>query len=106
MKNHLTCGQVAHVCQCVLKGLVYLHKTGIIHRDLKAANILLTKDGIAKIADFGVSGQINAQMSKRNTIIGTPLWMSPEAIQGTLQQLAHVKRLPTGHQYLLLLNII
>ena len=69
------------ICSCVVLGLLHLHKLRMIHRDIKAGNILLTSDGTAKLADFGVSAQLDTIQSKRDTAIGTPYWMAPEVIQ-------------------------
>jgi len=65
-------------------GIAYLHSHQSIHRDIKAGNILLTTEGSAKIADFGVSAKINNTLAKRNTVIGSPFWMAPEVIQEEL----------------------
>lgn len=78
-RNGLAENKVSFIIFNVLQGLEYLHRQKIIHRDIKAANILLTLDGDIKIGDFGVSGQIKAT-AKKNTFVGTPFWMAPEII--------------------------
>ncbi|OMJ92079.1 hypothetical protein SteCoe_5286 [Stentor coeruleus] len=76
--------QIASVCQAALRGLEYLHDNKKIHRDIKAGNVLLDHKGIAKLADFGVSAQLANTLSKKDTVIGTPYWMSPEVISRSL----------------------
>eukprot|EP00211_Chloroparvula_japonica_P003125 CAMPEP_0119123404 /NCGR_PEP_ID=MMETSP1310-20130426/3353_1 /TAXON_ID=464262 /ORGANISM="Genus nov. species nov., Strain RCC2339" /LENGTH=527 /DNA_ID=CAMNT_0007113205 /DNA_START=175 /DNA_END=1758 /DNA_ORIENTATION=+ len=78
----LTEDQVGTVLGSVLKGLNYLHSKKIIHRDIKAGNILVNAAGEVKIADFGISSQIREGKQKAKTVIGTPLFMSPEVIEG------------------------
>jgi serine/threonine protein kinase len=64
----------------VLEGLDYLHSQGIVHRDIKGANLLYTKSGGIKLADFGYSISLS-DIDKTNSIVGTPYWMAPEIIE-------------------------
>ena len=72
--------EISSIISMVLKGLLFLHEQKKIHRDIKAGNILLKKEGYAKLGDFGVSAQLMHSFSKKISKIGTPYWMSPEVI--------------------------
>nr|XP_039263970.1 serine/threonine-protein kinase 10-like isoform X5 [Styela clava] len=72
--------QIKVVCHQTCLSLQYLHQNKIIHRDLKAGNILLTTEGKVKLADFGVSAQNDQLEQTRDTFIGTPYWMAPEVV--------------------------
>jgi serine/threonine protein kinase len=64
----------------VCRGMAYLHQSGIVHRDLKSPNILITDRNVAVIADFGLSKDAVGTMTM--SAIGTPHWMAPEILQG------------------------
>ena len=64
------------------EALDHAHGQGVIHRDMKPANVLVTPQGHAKIADFGIAKMNMAYMTLRGQVIGTPAYMSPEQLEG------------------------
>ncbi|KAK4698117.1 hypothetical protein P7C71_g86, partial [Lecanoromycetidae sp. Uapishka_2] len=62
------------------KGLKAIHQAGVIHRDIKAGNVMVHEEGGIQIIDFGVAGQVESAVDKRATVVGTPHWMSPELL--------------------------
>ncbi|CAD7012390.1 unnamed protein product [Ceratitis capitata] len=80
LEKPLTEPQIAYVCRHMTEGLNFLHKNKVIHRDLKAGNVLLTMEGGVKLADFGVSAKNKHTLQKHDTFIGTPYWMAPELV--------------------------
>merc|ERR1712166_587194 len=62
-------------------GMKHVHDRKIIHRDLKGANVFLTKKGIVKIGDFGIAKVLSHTIQKARTMVGTPYYLSPEIVQ-------------------------
>ncbi|GAA5914634.1 hypothetical protein JCM6882_001224 [Rhodosporidiobolus microsporus] len=87
---------VATVLKQALQGVLYLHQNGWIHRDIKAANLLVDEDGTVLLADFGVSSSLFPEgstapkaregvtapaLAPRKSFVGTPCWMAPEVVE-------------------------
>lgn len=72
---------VRQVIQVCADALSYSHRHNVVHKDLKPANIMLSRDGVLKIIDFGVACLLHAQR-RSDIVVGTPIYMSPEQIRG------------------------
>ncbi|MFZ2052860.1 MAG: protein kinase [Candidatus Aminicenantales bacterium] len=79
----LTVGKAVLIARQVAEGLGEAHKLGVVHRDLKPGNIMIDKEGNAKIMDFGIARSLHAAgTTAEGAIIGTPEYMSPEQVEG------------------------
>ncbi|XP_071825732.1 uncharacterized protein [Apostichopus japonicus] len=74
--------EILALFQQMVAGIRHIHEHKILHRDLKTANIFLTKDGIVKIGDFGISKVLSSKNPGANTVLGTPYYISPEICEG------------------------
>jgi eukaryotic-like serine/threonine-protein kinase len=72
------------IMQDVLAALQYSHERGVVHRDVKPANVMLTSTGQAKLTDFGIARIESSSMTQAGTVLGTPAYMSPEQFMGQI----------------------
>ena len=84
--NGLPAQELYEVLFDIAQGLSYAHEHGVVHRDIKPENVLLTNDGLLRIADFGLAQMIKNEtnLTGQGTILGTPLYMSPEQIRAEI----------------------
>ena len=83
-RHSLPQDQAVQIAIQICKALEYAHSNGVIHRDIKPQNILLTEDGIAKVSDFGIARAIASSTQSRTTrAVGTPFYMAPEQWTGS-----------------------
>jgi serine/threonine-protein kinase len=81
-ENLLPFRNVLDLVSKVADALHFAHEAGVIHRDIKPANIMLLKDDVVKVTDFGIAKAISSSRTKTGVILGTPNYMSPEQIMG------------------------
>jgi len=80
--NLMSINEVLLTVATVADALDYAHQQGIVHRDIKPANIMLTKDRVVKVMDFGIAKMASSSKTETNIVLGTPTYMSPEQIAG------------------------
>ncbi|MGD0741926.1 MAG: Stk1 family PASTA domain-containing Ser/Thr kinase [Acidimicrobiales bacterium] len=80
----LTSAQAASVAADIAKALAYAHRHGVVHRDVKPGNVLITSDGQVKVTDFGIARAIGVdeQVTQTGLVMGTATYFSPEQAQG------------------------
>lgn len=79
-EQRLTVDQALHVARDVLEALSYAHAHGIVHRDIKPGNILVTSDFHGKIMDFGIAHVVGSELTSGDDVLGSPYYMAPEQL--------------------------
>jgi serine/threonine-protein kinase len=74
---------IARIMGEILGALEHAHRTGVTHRDMKPANVIILESGVVKVADFGLARIETSDLTQAGTIMGTPTYMSPEQFLGT-----------------------
>ena len=80
--NLLPVDQILLIVATVADALDYAHQQGVVHRDIKPVNIMLTKDRLVKVMDFGIAKMASSSKTQTDIVLGTPTYMSPEQISG------------------------
>jgi serine/threonine-protein kinase len=79
--GRLSWQEASRLVVLLARALDYAHREGVVHRDVKPANVLLTTEGVPKIADFGIAKLVDAHLTQTGAVIGTPYYMSPEQFE-------------------------
>lgn len=82
--HELSLSESVDIAVQIARGLSKAHKNGIVHQDIKPANVLITEDGIAKIVDFGIARMTGQNISQTGSMVGTAAYMSPEQASGEM----------------------
>ena len=83
MSKQLTAESAVHIARQISEGLAEAHRLGVIHRDLKSSNIMIDREGNARILDFGIARSLLKKgRTEKGALIGTPEYMSPEQADG------------------------
>ena len=80
--NLMALAEVVQTLASVAEALDYAHQQGVVHRDIKPANIMITKDRMVKVMDFGIAKMASSSKTQTDVVLGTPTYMSPEQIAG------------------------
>jgi len=80
--NLMPLPEVVQTLACVADALDYAHQQGVVHRDIKPANIMITRDRLVKVMDFGIAKMASSNKTQTDVVLGTPTYMSPEQIAG------------------------
>jgi serine/threonine-protein kinase len=82
-RGPLTVKRAAEIVAFVAEALAYAHSKGVVHRDVKPANIMILSNGDIKVTDFGVARLLDASATQTGAVLGTPNYMSPEQLTGS-----------------------
>ncbi len=74
--------EVQRIMAEILSALAHAHANGVVHRDMKPANLIMLDDGTVKVADFGIARVEKSELTQAGTVMGTPSYMSPEQFMG------------------------